>query len=109
MNRRQKRDFIQTAKKKGLSEEMAKTYLSTLESSVSSKILPTQFEEGEKALLNVEKIVNRKGYDVLNPKYREFVESNAGKVFTVHIERPSVLSLKESPEWIFWCGDLMRA
>lgn len=44
----------------------------------------------------------------MNPKYKEFVEANADTVFTAHLEKDTLVSLKEQPEWIFWSGNLIR-
>lgn len=52
----------------------------------------------------------------LSERYRDFVETHAGDVFTVQYDRSasiqklnSVVILKEDPDgWLFWTGDLQK-
>lgn len=108
MNRQQKRAFVKKAQSKGISKDAAKAYLAIREAGLDKLSLPKQFQEGDKIKLDVEKIKRRKDYERLNPRYKEFVESNADTVFTAHLERETLISLKEQPEWLFWSGSLIK-
>ena len=108
MNRQQKRAFVKKAQSKGISKDAAKAYLAIREAGLDKLSLPKQFQEGDKVKLDVEKIKRRKDYERLNPRYKEFVESNADTVFTAHLERETLISLKEQPEWLFWSGSLIK-
>lgn len=108
MNRQQKRAFVKKAQSKGISKDAAKAYLAIREAGLDKLSLPKQFQEGDKVKLDVEKIKRHKDYERLNPRYKEFVESNADTVFTAHLERETLISLKEQPEWLFWSGSLIK-
>lgn len=108
MNRQQKRAFVKKAQSKGISKDAAKAYLAIREAGLDKLSLPKQFQEGDKVKLDMEKIKRRKDYERLNPRYKEFVESNADTVFTAHLERETLISLKEQPEWLFWSGSLIK-
>lgn len=108
MNRQQKRAFVKKAQSKGISKDAAKAYLAIREAGLDKLSLPKQFQEDDKVKLDVEKIKRRKDYKKLNPRYKEFVESNADTLFTVHLERETLISLKEQPEWLFWSGSLIK-
>lgn len=74
------------------------------------------FVEGEKVRLAIDKIIARKDWMKKNPKYKEFVTSSTGKVFTVHFEKKYAKNhilacLTEDtndPKWLFWVGDFER-
>lgn len=108
MNRQQKRAFVKKAKSKGISKNVAEAYLAIKEAGLDKVSLPKQFQEGDKVKLDVEKIKRRKDYEKMNPRYKEFVESNADTVFTAHLERETLISLAEQPEWLFWSGSLIK-
>lgn len=108
MNRQQKRAFIKKAQGKGINKNVAEAYLAIKEAGLNNVSLPKQFQEGDKVKLDVEKIKRRKDYEKMNPRYREFVESNVDTVFTVHLERETLISLVEQPEWLFWSGSLVK-
>lgn len=108
MNRQQKRAFVKKAKSKGISKNAAEAYIAIKEAGLDKLSLPKQFQEDDKVKLDVEKIMKRKDYEKMNPRYKEFVESSADKVFTVHLERETLISLKEQPEWLFWSGSLIK-
>ena len=40
-------------------------------------------------------------------KYKDFIESAGDTVFTARQERKNLISLEESPQWLFWSGDLI--
>lgn len=108
MNRKARRDFVKKACKKGISKNTAEAYIAIREAGLDKLSLPKQFNEGDKVKLDVEKITSRKDYERLNPKYKEFVESNRNTVFTAHLERDTLVSFVEQPEWLFWSGSLIK-
>ncbi|MDO5546868.1 MAG: hypothetical protein Q4F79_00050 [Eubacteriales bacterium] len=108
MNRQQKRAFVKKAQSKGISKNVAEAYLAIKEAGLDKVSLPKQFQEGDKVKLDVEKIMQRKDYEKMNPRYKEFVESNVDTVFTAHLERETLISLAEQPEWLFWSGSLIK-
>lgn len=108
MNREEKRKFVKQARKKGISKNAAEAYLAAKEAGLDKLSLPKQFNEGDKVKLDVEKIKARKDYENMNPRYKEFVETNPDTVFTVHLERETLISLAEQPEWLFWSGSLIK-
>lgn len=107
MNRQQKRSFIKQAQKKGISRNVAEAYISVKESGMDIVSLPKQIHEDDRVKLDVEKIKSRNDYQKMNPKYKQFIEANKDTVFTAHIERDTLISLKEFPEWLFWSGDVI--
>ena len=109
MNREQRRAFVKRAKKRGVKEAEAKTYASIISNGTGNHTEPIDFEEGDKAMLNIEAIKARKNYEKMSQKYREFVESNDGVQFTVHKENKNLISFTEHPQWLFWSGDLLKA
>lgn len=108
MNRQQRRAFVKKAQSKGISKNVAEAYIAIKEAGLDKLSLPKQFQEGDRVKLDVEKIKGYKDYEKMNPKYKEFVESNADTVFTAHPERETLVSLKEQPEWLFWSGNLIK-
>lgn len=108
MNRKARRDFVKKARKKGISKNTAEAYIAIKEAGLDKLSLPKQFNEDDRVKLDVEKITSRKDYERLNPKYREFVESNRDTVFTAHLERDTLISFVEQPEWLFWSGILIK-
>ena len=108
MNRQRKRAFVKKAQSKGISKNVAEAYLAIKEAGLDKVSLPKQFQEGDKVKLDVEKITQRKDYERMNPRYKEFVESNVDTVFTAHLERDTLISLAEQPEWLFWSGSLIK-
>lgn len=108
MNREQRRAFVKKAKSKGISEKAAEAYAAILDKGVG-KVTPSQpIDEDEQVMLNVEAIKARQNYGRMSDFYKQFVEESSGKVFTAHVERPNLISLKEEPQWLFWSGDLIK-
>lgn len=108
MNREQKRAFVKKAKKKGVSADAAKAYAEII-SNGAGKTSPKQdIVEDEKVKLNVENLKARQNYARMSDPYKEFIDANVDTVFTAHVERPTLISLKEEPKWLFWCGDLIK-
>lgn len=113
MNREQKRSLERRLRKKGHSKESAAEYVesaATLDTIIrtGSGIVspPKKISEGDKVMLNLERIKSRKNYDKMSDGYKSFVEGNADAVFTAHVERPNTISMVEEPRWLFWSGDL---
>jgi hypothetical protein len=108
MNREQKRAFVKRAKKRGTDEKAAKAYAEII-SNGAGKTSPKQdIVEDEKVKLNVENLKARQNYARMSDTYKEFIDANIDTVFTAHVERPTLISLKEEPKWLFWCGDLIK-
>lgn len=108
MNRKTRRNFVKKARKKGISKNTAEAYIAIKEAGLDKLSLPKRFNEGDMVRIDVEKIMSRKDYERLNPKYREFIESNRDSVFTAHLERDTLISFVEHPEWLFWSGILIK-
>jgi hypothetical protein len=74
----------------------------------------TYFHEGELVRLKAEKIQGLTDYARMLPTYREFVESNTDRVFTVKRclhqseNKLTVVEFEEDSKWLFWAGDLER-
>lgn len=107
MNREQKRALEKKARKNGMNKELAKTF-AEIASGTGNNSPRQDISEGDKIQLNIELIKSRKNYDRMNPKYKEFVESSEGQIFTAHVERAHMISLAEEPAWLFWSGDLTK-
>lgn len=108
MNREQKRAFVKKAKKRGVSANAAKAYVEIISNGAGQTTPKQDIAEDEKVKLNIETIKARQNYEKMSDKYKEFVDTNADTIFTAHIERPTLISLKEEPKWLFWCGDLIK-
>lgn len=69
--------------------------------------------DGDMVTLNIDRIVGRADYHKMQEGYRQFVESNRGKVFVArsHNARPdgfSAIMELDGVDWTFWYGDLIR-
>ena len=104
MNREKRRKFVKEARKKGIPDEYIDAYLTML----SGKENHYDIKEDEKVMVNVERIVSSKNYATMNDRYKKFIQNCVGQVFTAHTEDSGLISLKESPEWLFWEGDLLK-
>ena len=107
MNREQRRKMVKIATKNGVSKEHAKAY-AVISQGTGAHTDAKPFEEDDKLMLDITAIKSRKNYAVMNPKYKEFVESSEGKIFTAHKENDNLISLKEDSRWLFWSGDLIK-
>lgn len=99
--------MVKIATKNGVSKEHAKAY-AVISQGTGAHTEAKHFEEDDKLMLDITAIKNRKNYPVMNPKYKAFVESSEGKIFTAHKENTNMISLKEEPQWLFWSGDLIK-
>lgn len=107
-NHKQRRRYKQIVKKRKLNTRISDAYSSLLEGGGGDGTPPQKFEEGDKASINIEAVKARKNYSNLAPSYQKFVEESEGKTFTVHIERPNMISFVEESKWLFWSGDLIK-
>ena len=69
--------------------------------------------DGDLVALDVQRIMGRKEYPRMQEEYRQFVESNRGKVFVAHPHHAradgfSAIVELEGTDWTFWYGDLIR-
>ncbi len=99
--------MIKAATKNGVNKEHAKAY-AEISKGTGVHTKAKVFEEDDKLMLDIAAIKARKNYPVMNPKYKEFVETSEGKIFTAHKENTNMISLKEEPQWLFWSGDLIK-
>lgn len=107
MNREQRRKMVKIATKNGVNKEHAKAY-AAISKGTGTHTEAKSFDEDDKLMLNIDAIKSRKNYAVMNPKYKDFVDSSEGKIFTAHKENNNLISLKEDPRWLFWSGDLIK-
>lgn len=108
MNREQKRAFVKKAQRKGVSKKTAEAYAEIMDMGDGKVIEPQDIQEGERVKVNLEIIKARKNFENMNDKYKSFVETNSDKVYTAHLERPTLISFVEEPSWLFYSGDLIR-
>lgn len=108
MNREQKRAFVKKAKKKGFATNEAKAYAEIISGGAGEPSPKQDIKEDERVKLNIENLKARQNYEKMSTAYKEFVDANADTIFTAHVEKPTLISLKEEPKWLFWCGDLIK-
>lgn len=105
MNRKQRRELAKKLKGKGINIEFALNVVQAINEDKNLEVC--KIHEGSKVKINVKTIKNRKNYESKSVKYKNFVEKNADTVFTAHVEgKGGLVSLVESPEWLFWWEDL---
>jgi len=110
-------DYInrEERRKRGLTKEQAEMleYYLKLENTPDDKLI----DAGSKVKFKYEQIINGVDYKRLSQKYKDFVEKNKDKEFTVLIENTkihnkyklvSLVEDKTDPKWLFWVGDLIR-
>lgn len=76
--------------------------------------LQIQIPEGTKVKLNYDKIISDINYPRMRRRWKEFIESAKGKIWTVEYDKkfgtqPEIVMLKEDvtePKYYFWVGDL---
>lgn len=121
MNREERRKFDKKLQKAGFSSEQRNNInvrLKTQDLKLTEN--PTTCWEGEKVKLDYNRITSYPDYSQLRPEYREFIEANKNKVFTVEFDPfkkeraiqnvDSMVQLEEDttkPKWLFWAGDLI--
>lgn len=67
--------------------------------------------EGSKVKINYKEIKSRPNYDRLKPEYRDFVEKNKDRIFTVeyddkHREKPYLVCFKEDNSPLKWLWEI---
>lgn len=110
MNREQKCKQTQKLKAEGFSMNQINAFFRYKQMEESNETIP----EGTKVKLDLDRIKSHLGYKGLTEKYRNWVETNVDKVFTVEYDKgkkvnPVTVCLKEDesqPKWLFWVGDL---
>ena len=108
MNREQKRTLAKNIRSKGVKKELATAYAEIIGSGTGSHTPSQEIAEGEKVMLNVEAIKARKFYPKMTENYKRFIEENKDTIFTAHTEQGRLISFDESPQWLFWSGDLVK-
>ena len=71
---------------------------------------PDFLKEGQKVKLKYDYIKSRTNYLTKTKEYKDFIENNKDKTFTVeydsnHKNKPNLVCLKEDttvPKWLFW-------
>ena len=106
MNREQRRKFTKRAKKRGINEDITELYLSMDRNGLETPAPPQKIENGQKVMLDVERIKARRDYERMTALYKAFVDENAETVFTAKVEKENLISMEEEPRWLFWSGDL---
>ena len=109
MNREQRRNFVQKAKRAGVEERVAKTTMDIIMNGVGTFSPPNpDIKTGDIVQIDIEKVTARKNYDKMATAYKEFVMSSAGKLFHAVDEGHNTLHVEEDPRWLFWSGDLIK-
>lgn len=115
MNRQERRVLEKKVKKRGVSGKDAKAYVEIISNADKIQMhgaeetsVPKKFKDGDKVMLNIDLIKARKNYEQMADAYKEFVDGGDGVVFTARVERENMISLVESPDWLFWSGDLNK-
>lgn len=107
MNRKQKRNFIKIARKKGVGEEFAKAFISIKENKTEEIFSEKIVNTGDKVKLNVDEIISSKIYKNKMSEYKKFVENSVDVIYTAKVENDNFVSLEEKPEWLFRISDLI--
>lgn len=72
-----------------------------------------EFKDGDKVTLNYKQITSRKDWKRKLPNYKNWVNENKDKVFTVQKEKKytefvTLLEDNSEEKWMFWVGDLIK-
>ena len=106
MNRKDRRDAVKKLREKGYSKGVAEGIVSFLRD--HNYTPPGNFADGDKVIINAEQIKSGRDWPDMNPMYKAFVERNAGRVFTVKMEKGSLATFEEDNTWWFYTGDLIH-
>lgn len=110
MNREEKRKYEQQLKARGASSNDIRKALLIRE----YMALRTRLHEGDKVKLDVQKIRDSPDWRKYSERYKQFVEENEDKIFTVEYDEKhssAVVCLKEDPsevKWLWWEGNLVK-
>ena len=107
MNRKDRRDAVKKLRAKGYSKGMAEGVVDFLRDHDYTP--PGNFKDGDRVYINTAQIMSGRDWPDMNPKYKEFVETSDGRVFTVKIERYALATFEEDDTWWFYTGDLIHA
>lgn len=123
MNRAQRREIQKVLRDKSrgdkkLSKNTAKSFTIRLDNQTQND---TTAWEGEKVVLDLERIKSYPDWKEMRKDYREWVEAHEGEIFTVEFDpekkKNSTLDVSywvqlvedtTEPKWLFWAGDLIR-
>lgn len=84
-----------------------------IKAAVKKKSVKERIKDGDRVLLNVDRIVGRKDYSHKTADYKRFVEANRDKTFVARAYRESndkfsaIFQLEGVEDWLFWFGDLL--
>lgn len=115
MNRKQKRHVNNYNKKPNAFNRLANVAIETL----TKKYDKSRPQVGDKCKINVEKIISRKDWERLNPKYKQFVLDNVDTTFTAQEDKfkpdkdgfIAIVSFVEDttePKWLWSVDDLIK-
>ena len=117
MNRAEKRNLAKKIKKvnKSLNLGLNKTQLEQYIKFKENQMNSVELYEGDKVKIDYLGITSRIDYDKRRPEYRNFIEENKDKIFTVKYDEkyrnnPWLVSLEEDttePRWLFTTSDLI--
>lgn len=112
MNRTEKRKFTKELKKRNLTDDEINYIITALETKTED-LEPNKFADGDKVKLNIEKIKNDPNYKTKVSEYKDFVEDNLDKVFTIKLDDrqnddPNLVTFEEESRWLFWHGFLTK-
>lgn len=109
-NRKDRRALLKAARGSGVSKEEVIKFIETTEPTVEG-VRP--LEEGQRVRLNVATIMSDVNYPNKVEEYRNFVEQNSDKIFTVeyderHTDGHFVSLVEDTREvkWLWWVGEL---
>ena len=103
MNREQRRKYEKSLRSKGISSTDAKNIVSLKQKIDSTEPIP----EGSKVRLDIDVIKNDPNYERKVDRYKQFVDENKDKTFTVeydarHKNKPLIVCLKEDTSLVKW-------
>ena len=106
MNREQKRNLVKKVRKNGMSRKNAEKFAEIVNQKGNHYTPMQEVHTGDKVILKVDALKEKKNYGLMNPDYRSFVENSKGVVYTAVCERAELIHMEEQPRWLFWCGDM---
>lgn len=117
MNREERRAAVKKLTKKGLTKESAETFVKRMSAITTN---PVTVWEGEKVILDYNRIITYPDWKQLREEYRNWVTEHKDDVFTVEFDTSkkknqaddynNFVQLAEDetkPKWLFWAGDLI--
>lgn len=105
MNRKQRREYGQQLRRKGVTQEDIAMFFKLL--AAESRDL----RDGDKVRIDIERIQAHPDYDKMNSNYKQFLEDHKEAVFTISSVKKGFgkcfIELEEDatdPKWL-WCSD----